>query len=162
MPVLTPHQPGDAYYPQFDVRRSMPINAGVSIVKGNIYTADSQGNIVAVTGSGGVAFLGDGLFQATVDLAAVTGESDGDRNVQFITPASYMILKADASLTVGNRVDLKIVGAVVTADRVQGAPLIYSRGSIGRIFRILSVDGKELQKQVTAANDLVVVRTGET
>lgn len=159
MPNANPYEAGDDIFQQFDLTRTKPIKAGTSIVKGAVYTTDDDGYIVAATATGGVANLTKGIFQAKTTLAAVAGESDGDRTVQFLVAGAFMIFKAPADIVEGQTVGLAATLTTVDPDKVE-ANAAVNLGSLGRVYQILTVDSDEEAIIKTVNDNLVIVQTG--
>lgn len=143
-------KPGDIGFTQYAVISTMKIKSALSIVKGNFYTVNTDGYIIALTASAGVVSnASKGLFQATADSVAISGESDGDRLAQFLRLRSRVIAKASANLVVGESVEIAASLAVVSADKVQSSTTTGKK--LGTIFKIFS------DKIKTANDDLVYV-----
>ena len=155
MPVETPLVPGDVPYPQYSVTDSEFVKQAVAIVKGEIYTIDAAGRLIAVTGTGAVADLSAGAVQARDALAAPAAEDTDE--VQVLKRRSRILMKADANLVPGNLVNLKCVGGTVTPDKVQAAASPKDDGYLGTIYGIYTLGTNGAKKQVTADDDLVEV-----
>jgi len=144
--------PGDIHYSQYAVVDTYPIKDAVSIVKGNCYTMNADGHLIAFTaGSGAVTNL-NGVFQAMADSAAVSGEAAGSRRVQCLVKRSRICMKAPADVTPGDRVAIAASGSTVTADTVQ----VATSQIIGTVFEILALSNRR-PKAKTAAGDLILV-----
>lgn len=155
MPSETPLTIGDVPYPQYSRVTSEFIKNALAITKGFIYTKDSAGRLIVPITTSSVADLTLGIYQAMADATAPSAE-DTDQ-VQCLNPGSRIILKADASLVVGQSVDLKAVTSTTTQDKVMAGVSPDGKGHLGRIFEIYTKGTDGVKKQVTADNDLVVV-----
>ncbi|MBL4817999.1 MAG: hypothetical protein JKY15_02030 [Deltaproteobacteria bacterium] len=158
MPSVQPLGIGDLPYDQFQNIDTEIIKDALAITKGKIYTPDAQGRLIAPITTTSVADLSRGIMQAISDAPAPIAE-DTDK-VQVAKVGSRIILKADASLTVGQAVDLKAVTATTTADKVMAGVSPNGKGHLGRIFEIYSEGTDQAEKKVTADGDLVVIDVG--
>jgi len=145
MPNLNPLLPGDTPYPQYSVTITQKTTA-IQITKGVLYTKDAAGRLIVPTTT-----LETGLFQSKVTPSAVSAVDDG---VQVLAPRSRILLQDivgglvegdDVLLTVGT--DQCVTGAKTS--------LLY----IGKVIEIYTKDTNGNKKQVTAANDYVIVDT---
>lgn len=158
--ALTLKSIGDLVYPQYAEVSSHFIKNALAITKGNIYTKDANGRLIVPVSTSGVADLTKGIYQAAASASAPSAE-DTDR-VQCYEPGSYILIKADANLVEGQEVELKSSGVTTTADKVMAAVSPHTKGFIGTIKEIyaLKADGIT-RKQVTADNDLVIVKVNK-
>ena len=158
---INPRKAGDSIYEQYTVVRTFQLASTVAAVKGNCYTVNAEGRLVALTAVAGLVDVSKGLFQAAADRAAATYTEGNGPTVQcFVTPA-WILLKGAADLVEGTRVAISAALAVVTPDTVMALP---STGTInnlvGKLHQILTLDDTENPKSKTAAGDLVVVQLG--
>ncbi len=156
MPVETPLVPGDVPFPQYSVVDSEFVKNAVPTTKGFIMTLDAAGRLIAVVGAAAIADLTRGGMQAMVTLVAPTAEDTDE--IQVLKQRSRVVLKADVNLSPGDEVELKTVGGVVTADKVQlAAAAGRTDGYLGRIFQVYTLGTDGVKKQFTADDDLVIV-----
>ena len=160
MPDINPKVPGSILYPQSFFTNLTPEPLGaIAITKGKLYTkASDSNNIIAVTTSG----FENGVYQATEELTPAP--TAGEITQQMLGPGSRILLKAkDADLHAGQKTQwngVKSAGATddVSAWSVSSSP---TRGElaayVGRIIEIYTLGSSGERKNVTAANDLVVV-----
>jgi len=147
MADLNPMVPGDVPYPQYSVTTTEEIFAGVTIVKGVIYTKNATGELIVATGD-----FNDGLFQAKAApeiVPAVAGDT-----VQVLGPRTRMIFTTtEAGLIVGEDVI-----AVANTTGVIGG-LESSDLYLGKIFEIYTRNTDSTRKKITDVGDRVVVET---
>ena len=149
MPNLNPLETGDIPYPQYSVTTTQEINAGVTIIKGRIYTKNAAGELVVNTGT-----LITGIFQAastpTINVPALEGDE-----VQVLGPRTRMLLVD----TIGGMVEGNLINSNMNTDEVRIAANTTSAEFIGRVFEIYTKDSNGNKKIVAEAGDLVVVET---
>lgn len=158
MPNSNPYKPGDDVYPKYNVTTTEKIKSGVSITKGEVYTLDSNGYLVALTAASGTANINNlnGVFQAKDTVAAPSsGDSDGKRSVQVLRKRSRIAMYAPANVTRGDTVAVAAASGTPDPDKV----LIQasSNPAIGEVFDILTVDSDANKKLKTADNDVILV-----
>ena len=160
MPDTNPKVPGSILYPQSFFTHLSPEPLGaIAITKGKLYSkASDSNNIIAVNTAG----FENGIFQATEELT--TAPTAGEITQQMLGPGSRVLLKAkDADLHAGQKVQwngTKNAGATddVSAWSVSTSPTRGELASyIGRIVEIYTLDNSGARKNLTSANDLVVV-----
>jgi len=149
MPNFTPAVSGDLVYPKYAVVTTEPISNALQINKGQLYTTDSSGNLIAVTTT-----LQQGFFQAAVTPSAVSGAAGVD-SVQVNGPRTRMLFTTQiAGLRVGE--DVKIVAASTNVVTSAKSDLLH----IGKIFEIYNLNSDNITpKHTTATGDLVIVET---
>ncbi len=149
MPDFNPANPGDLVYPKYAVVTTEPISAALQIVKGQLYTTDSAGNLIVVTTT-----LQPGFFQAAVTPAAISGSAGADF-VQVNGPRTRMMFTTQiAGLNVGE--DVKIVTLTTNVVTSAKSDTLH----IGKIFEIYNLQSDNIsQKYVTAVGDKVIVET---
>ncbi len=149
MPNFNPANPGDLVYPKYAVVTTEPISAALQITKGELYTTDASGNLIAVTTT-----LQPGFFQATATPAAVSGAAGAD-SVQVNGPRTRMMFTTQvAGLKVGE--DVKIVAASTNVVTSTKADLLH----VGKIFEIYNLASDNITpKHLTAVGDKVIVET---
>jgi hypothetical protein len=155
MPVESPLKIGDVPYPQYSRVSKNFIKISVAVTKGNIFTLDAAGRLIAPVTTSSVADLTKGARQAMATVAAPAAEDTDD--VQVLAAGSRIIMKADASLVPGQEVELKAVTSTTTPDKVMAGVAPRSKGFLGRIFEIYTKGTDGAVKQVTADGDLVIV-----
>lgn len=158
MPNLTPLQLGDTPYPNRCGVIPKFITLGLAVTKGLIYTSDVNGRIIVPISTLGVADLTLGAFQAMDTYPAPT-TNDTDTG-QFLVPASRVLIKSPAGLVVGQEVELSSSGSVTTQDTCMIAVQPKTKGYLGRIVEIYTKNTNGTIKEITAANDLVVIVLG--
>lgn len=157
MPNVNPAEPGDLVYPKYAAVTTEPIDAGLQIIKGRLYTVDSVtnfGNLIDV-----VDTLVKGFFQAMTTPESV-GAADPVDTVQVAGPRTRMMFTAAlADMVVGQDVIYVVGGTnVTTGDESSN---LY----VGKIFEIYSRNndpavGEVLERKYsTAINDKVIVET---
>ena len=149
MPQLNPLKTGDVAFPQYSVTVTQEIDAGVTILKGVIYTKNAAGELVVSTGD-----LTKGIYQAratpTVNVPALAGDT-----VQVLGPRSRILMVDSAGgLVEGDNVDNS-----TNTDEVVVAAITTAVNYIGRVFEIYTKDAAGTKKKVTGAGDLVIVET---
>lgn len=159
MPKTNPMVNGDVPYPQYSVTVTAFQDASLAVTKGYIYTKNSSGNLIVPISTTGVADLSRGVFQAR-DASPSNGTA-GVQGVQCLVPKSRIILKAPANLVVGDEVELDSSGSTTTQDTCMQAVQPHTKGYLGRIVEIYTKDSSGNPKQVTAANDLVIIQLGD-
>lgn len=166
-----------------------PVKQDLAIEEGHVYTKNSDGFIIEVPHTGTTTVRCDlrrGAFYALVNSPAPTGDradgADGARLVPFAELTSFVLLKADAGITSGDRVSLKTQNQVSTsgqndyvapdviADTVERTATIgSSAGSaqilnevVGRVWEVLAPRSRtdRRSKVETEAGDIVAVRLG--
>jgi len=149
MPDFNPANPGDLVYPKYAAITTEPISAALQIIKGQLYTTDSSGNLIVVTTT-----LQPGFFQALVTPVGVSGAAGAD-SVQVAGPRTRMMFTTQiAGLNVGE--DVKIVTATTNVVTSTKADLLH----IGKIFEIYNLQSDNITpKHVTAVGDKVIVET---
>lgn len=142
---------GDIGHTIHSYLKTVGVDAGVSIIKGNVYTKDSDGNLIDLTAGSGVVAAGLGRFQALASSPAVASEAAGSRKVQCMIARSRVILKGPVNLVAGQSVEMHGSGSTVNAAKVQA----YSTGTkLGVIHSLLNGNAK------TANNDLIFIDMG--
>lgn len=147
MPVLNPMVPGDVPYPQYSVTTTEEIDAGVTILKGVIYTKNAAGELI-VAG----ADLSNGIFQAAA-TPEVAPAVEGDE-VQVLGPRTRMLFEDNVgSLVTGEDVitdpnTIRVVTGAKTATNY-----------IGKVFEIYTRNTDATKKKVSVSGDFVVVET---
>ena len=149
MPNLNPLETGDVPYPQYSVTVTQEIDAGVTILKGVIYTKNTAGELVVSTGD-----LTKGIYQSratpTINVPALAGD-----DVQVLGPRTRMLLVDSAGgLVEGDNVDNS-----TNTDEVVVAAITTAVNYVGRVFEIYTKDTQGTKKKVAAAGDLVIVET---
>ena len=164
MPNINPYEAGDDIFQQEGLTRSHKVAANLAIVKGNIYTKNAAGFLVAPSATGSVAALNRGVFQAKTAHSA--NATAGGAFVQCLNKSAWMILKAPAGIVEGNRVGLATPTATTIDADTCKAVTDYDAGFLGTVYQILTVNdvtdvsAPDERKDVTLAGDLVVVQTG--
>lgn len=148
MPILNPMVPGDVPYPQYSVTTTEEIEAGITIVKGRIFTKNgTTGELIAVT----TEFV-HGLFQAKATPEVVPAVA-GDK-VQVLGPRTRMIFDADSTpLVVGE--DVVFIASTERVTSGAKTDALY----IGKVFEIYTRNPDGTRKKVAQVNDRVVVET---
>jgi len=149
MADLNPMNPGDVPYPQYSVVVTQEIDAGVTILKGVIFTKNAAGELVVSTGN-----LTKGIYQSTatptINVPAVAGDE-----VQVLGPRTRMLLKDSAGgLVAGDNVN-----NTTNTDEVVVATVTTGINYVGRVFEIYTRNTDSSKKKLAAAGDLVVVET---
>ena len=163
MPNANPYKPGDDIYEQYSLTRTQKVATGVAITKGHLYTKNATGFLIALTASSGaIAAATRGLFQAKVNVAAVTyTEVVNAPSVQCLIKGSFMIFKAPATVVEGDKVNVSVSGTTtVTPDTIEVNNAVPGIDFVGTVHQLLTVDSDEEPKLVTEANDLVIVQSG--
>ena len=161
MPNLNPKDAGDNFYPQYNRVTSESVSA-ITIKKGRLYTkgsASATGNqLVAPAASGFI----NGIYQAT--RAIVVAGTAGEHSVQCYGPGSRIGIPAkDANLHRGQLVKYNIATHDVSlwSGTTGGVTPNEYAGKVGRIFEIYSKDDITVEKDVTEADDMVIVEVGQ-
>jgi len=148
MPNLNPLVTGDIPFPQYSVTVTQEINAGVTIIKGRIYSKDTNGELVVATS------FDKGIYQAattpTINVPALAGDE-----VQVLPPRTRMLLVDSA----GGLVEGDLVDNTTNTDEVTIATGTTGELFIGRVFEIYTKFTNGVKKKVAAAGDLVIVET---
>ena len=150
MANLNPLVPGDVPFPQYSVTVTQEIDAGVTILKGVIYTKNAAGELVVSTGN-----LTKGIYQAReapfVNVPALAGDE-----VQVLGPRSRILMVDSAGgLVEGDNVD-----NTTNTDEVVVAVITTAVNYIGRVFEVYTKDETTgSKKKVAIAGDLVIVET---
>jgi len=150
MPNLNPLETGDVPYPQYAVTVTQEIDAGVTILKGVIYTKDTDGELVVSTGN-----LTKGIYQSkatpTINVPALAGDK-----VQVLGPRTRMLLVDSAGgLVEGDNVD-----NTTNTDEVVIATITTAVNYVGRVFEVYTKDiTTGSKKKVSVAGDLVIIET---
>lgn len=160
MPNTSPLKAGDAPFQQYSATVTRIIKANLAIIKGSIFTPDSSGRLIVPISTSSVADLSTGVYQARESVTA--GAVEDTDKVQCLTVESRIILKAAASLTVGQSVELSSSGSTTDNTKVMAAVYPKTKGFLGRIFAIYTPNTDGTEKQVTADNDLVIIDLGES
>ena len=163
MPNTNPYEPGDDIYQQYDLTRTMRAASGVAITKGNLYTLNADGRLIALTASSGaIASTTKGLFQAKTSVDAVTyTDADNAPEVQCLINGEFIVMKAPANIVEGDRVAVGVgTGTTITPDKVEVATSSSYLDYLGTVFQILTVDTDENKKLKTAVDDLIVIQRG--
>ena len=165
---------GDDIYQQFDLRVDLPIASTQAVTKGHLYTVDADGYLTALTATGDVAQVGNGVVQAVDNVAAKTytaatsgGYPDANApRVQCLTNRCFIVLGAPANLVRESRVRIDAAGTTITngvckaVDASAALPVDY----LGVVHDILTETETnnipENKKAKTEAGDLVVIRRG--
>lgn len=145
MPNLNPLLPGDTPYPQYSVTVTQKTTA-IQITKGVVYTKDGVGRLIV-----SALTLERGLFQSRVTPDAVSALDDG---VQVLAPRSRILMQD----IVGGLVEGDDVILTANTDQVvtgAKASLLY----LGKVIEIYTKDSNGSKKQVTVANDYVIIDT---
>ena len=168
---INPKKAGDLVYPQYAVIRTFELASAQSATKGHIMTTDADGRLTPITAVGGRITNAKGLFQIIADRGAQTYHATNNPirpTVQAAITTSWVLLKAAADVTAGDRVTLVTpTDTTVTPDTVvtSGDSLVIGvsfTAFVGRVYRIYTVDETETPKKTkTVADDLVVVMLGE-
>ena len=145
--------PGDVQYANYAVIDTIPIKAAVNIEKGNCYTIDGEGFLLALTGASGALTNLNGIFQAMAKTNSISGEVSGSRRVQCLQKRSRVVLKAPANITKGDTVSIDVSGTTVTANKVQAA----TTHIIGTVFEIIAITTSRIPKVKTENDDLILV-----
>lgn len=150
MPNLNPLLAGDVPFPQYSVTVTQEIDAGVTILKGVIYTKNAAGELIVVTTT-----FDKGIYQAretpTINVPALAGDE-----VQVLTPRTRILLVD----TAGGLVEGDLVNNTANTDAVTIATDTVGELFIGRVFEIYTKDSTTGSKQkVATAGDLVIVET---
>ena len=160
MPNLNAKAPGDNFYPKYAVHRDAPVSA-IAITKGRLYTkggAEADGDqLVAVTETGFV----NGIYQAT-ETIAVAGTA-GEHTMQCQIQRSRVCLVASAdNMHAGQVVQYNIATHKVEVWTGTAGGITPNELHIicGRIYRIYSKENIEVEKELTAADDYVIVDLG--
>lgn len=160
MPNINPLKQGDVPYPNHSNVISKYIKNALALAKGYIYTSDSSGRLILPLSSTSIADLSSGIFQAMDTYPAPTAE-DTDTG-QVLTDPSWIIMQdPTGGLVVGSEVELYSSSSTTTANQVMIAVQPHTKGYIGKIHEIYTKNTDGSRKEITAANDLVVVRTGQ-
>ena len=143
MPNLNPLLSGDVAYPQYSVTITQEIEAGVTILKGVIYTKNATGNLAASTGD-----LTKGIYQAratpTVNVPALAGDT-----VQVLGPRTRMLLVDSAGgLVEGDNVDNTTNTDEVVMQQIQ-LVLHMLAEFLKFILKMQTEQNKKFHKQVT-------------
>ncbi len=149
MPILNPMEPGDVPYPQYSVTTTQRIAAGVTILKGRVYSKNTLGELIVNVGT-----LVKGIFQAkatpTVNVPALAGDE-----VQVLGPRSRMLFVdfagglVEGDLVVNNSDSDEVIVTLSTTDPE----------FVGRVFEIYTRNTDATRKLVAATGDLVVVES---
>jgi len=149
MPNLNPLESGDVPYPQYSVTVTQEIAAGVTILKGVIYTKNVTGELVVSTGD-----LTMGIYQAratpTINVPALAGDE-----VQVLGPRTRMLLVDSA----GGLIEGELVTNTTNTDEVVLSSDTLADNFLGRVFEIYTKDAQGTKKKVSAIGDLVIVET---
>ncbi len=149
MADLNPMVSGDVPYPQYQVVNTQNIDAGVTIIKGVIYTKNTDGELVVSGGD-----LTKGIYQATatptINVPALVGDE-----VQVLGPRTRILMEDSAGGLVGgdNVINTTNTNEVTVIGVTTGV------NYIGRVFEIYTRNTDSSKKIVAAAGDLVVVET---
>lgn len=149
MADLNPMVSGDVPYPQYSVVTTQNIDAGVTILKGVIYTKNTDGELVVSTGD-----LTKGIYQATATPTTNVPALVGDE-VQCLGPRTR-ILMADSA---GGLVAGDNVINTTNTNEVTVIGVTTGVNYIGRVFEIYTRNTDSSKKIVAAAADLVVIET---
>ena len=156
---LNPKEPGEVFYPQYTVVKTMPIKGQTRIQKGYLYTADGDGYLVAPGNDG---FL-NGIFQAQRDVpASAAGTADGADRVDCLCIRSRIGIKGTANLVASMRVRYDAATGKVAVFAIAGASPTKEEtlGIVGSIYEIYTKTSLRAEKLKTADNDVVVVDLG--
>ena len=150
MANLNPLLTGDVPFPQYSVTTTQEIDAGVTILKGVIYTKNTDGELVVSTGD-----LTKGIYQAReapfVNVPALAGDE-----VQVLGPRTRMLLVDSA----GGLVEGDNVNNTTNTDEVVIAAVTTAVNYVGRVFEVYTKDSTTgNKKKVAVAGDLVIVET---
>lgn len=148
MPDFNPMVPGDVPYPQYSVTTTEPIDDGLQITKGVVFTKDPAGRLVVVSTT-----LNFGIYQAKATPEAVAVQANNDE-VQTLGPRTRMILIDSAGGLVPGQ---DVVVTPNTDEVVSGlkSDVLY----IGKVFEIYTRSLDSTKKIIAAAGDRVVVET---
>lgn len=149
MPNLNPLEPGDIPFHQYSVTVTQEIDATVTILKGVIYTKNSDGELIVSGGD-----LTRGIYQAavtpTINVPALAGDE-----VQVLAPRTRMLLVDSAGgLVEGDNVD-----NITNTDEVVQVGITTGLEYVGRVFEVYTKDAQGTKKKVSEAGDLVIVDT---
>jgi len=157
---VVPWKIGDTIYEQFTHIRRGQMKNGVACTKGEILTKDSNGYLVKITASSGVAQLANGAFQA-MESASAGSTQAASPTVQCMVSPSFIIMKAPANLVEGARVEVAAATSTPDPDKVKAAAnAAPTAGFLGTVLEILSKDTNENVKLKTEDDDLIVVKMG--
>jgi hypothetical protein len=158
MPNQNPLVIGDIPFPQYSVTTSEIITQGLAIIKGNIYTKDVNGRLIVPISTSGVADLSLGVFQARdVAPAPVTQDTD---TIQCLKTRSRILLKSGVVLVLGQEVELSSAGSVTAADTAMAAVEPHTKGFLGTVYKVYTVNTDGSSKQKSAIGDLVIIDLG--
>ena len=157
MPNVNPKTIGDNIYPQYNRVITIPCGTG-AITKGNLYTLNSEGYLVAAGTTRGS--FASGLYQAAVSAPADT--TAGTHTVQVYASGSRVLCKAPADLVRGDLVEYttgttNILKKLTLAASVTSADFL---AKVGRLYDIYTQSDLNTPKRKTEANDLVEVELG--
>lgn len=145
MPDLNPLKEGDVSSVQYTTVITQPISANLAITKGVVYTKNAAGHLIAVTDT-----VVKGIFQAATSAPA--NATAGDGKVQCLTQRSRFLKKAIvAGLVTGDSVTIASGGASVISGAKSAA------NYVGTVFEIYTKDANGTAKDVSVANDLVII-----
>ncbi len=149
MPDFNPANPGDIVYPKYAVVTTEPIDAALQIIKGQLYSADTNGNLIPV-----VTSLEPGFFQAMATPENISGAA-GEDFVQVAGPRTRMMFTdAVGGLTVGR--DVIYVPATTNVISGLKTSLLY----VGRVFEIYNLKSDNIsQKYLSEVGDKIIVET---
>lgn len=139
-------QPGQDAYERYNVTQTLPIKGAVDVDMGHIYTVDADGYLIKLTATSGAINNANSFYQAKASSVGKTGEADGDRKVQVLSPRSRIALLLPADLTIGDDVEVSSDTSTVSANKVK---ILGSSGiKLGKIFEILSGNRKSVDEEV--------------
>ena len=158
MPDINPKGPGDNFYPRYNVVTTEPCDGSLDVKKGFLYTKNTSGHLVVPTGA--LEIFKNGLYQATRTFTA--SSTDGADHVQCFGPGSRVCLEAnDADMPRGMKVQLESLTARDEVKEWDWAGTSVAKSDfhtlVGRIYKIYSKTDLTVEKDKTAAGDLVVV-----
>ncbi len=160
MPNVNAKVAGDNFYPKYSVPHTAPVSA-IAITKGRLYTkggATATGNqLVAVTATGFI----NGIYQATETIATAGGA--GDHTMQCWTVRSRIGLPAKvANMHAGMKVKYDITNhkAEAWTGSSGGVTPNELNNCIGTILEIYSKTDITKRKDITAADDIVIIDLG--
>lgn len=149
MADLNPMVTGDVPYPQYSVVTTQNIDATVTIIKGRIYTKNTDGELVLVTTT-----LAKGIFQATATPTENVPALAGDE-VQCLGPRTRLLMEVNgAGAVAGDLVENDANSDQVTVTSVDTGLLF-----LGRVFEIYTRNTDSSKKLVAADEDLLVIET---
>ena len=158
-----PREPGDDIYEQYTIKKTYELATTVAAKKGNLYTFNNAGKLIALTVASSKVNLAKGVVQATAKVDAVTYATGNGPKVQCHVAGSWCILKsARANLPVQSRVVVDVNASDEIVEQSVDAigtttTLAYI---LGTIHEVLTPGTGNTVKTTTEAGDLIVVQMG--